>query len=65
MFVNPGFGWKRFISWSGDKTTQLRELIGDRGIEMQVDGGITAGKTGASPTPVPACWLTARLVRLR
>jgi len=40
MTVNPGFGGQKFIEAMYDKLRALRELIGDRDICVQVDGGI-------------------------
>ncbi len=42
MTVNPGFGGQRFIPEMLDKITSVRQLIGERDIQLQVDGGITA-----------------------
>ena len=41
MTVNPGFGGQEFISSAVNKIRQARTLIGDRPIQLQVDGGIT------------------------
>jgi ribulose-phosphate 3-epimerase len=43
MSVNPGFGGQKFISRSIQKIKQLKEMISDRGldIEIEVDGGVT------------------------
>ena len=40
MSVNPGFGGQKFISSSIDKIKAIRNLVGDRDIKIQVDGGI-------------------------
>ena len=40
MSVNPGFGGQKFISSTLDKIRNIRRMIGDRNIELQVDGGI-------------------------
>ncbi|MEO1989512.1 MAG: ribulose-phosphate 3-epimerase [Martelella sp.] len=40
MTVNPGFGGQAFIPAMLDKIEQVNALIGDRPIELQVDGGI-------------------------
>jgi ribulose-phosphate 3-epimerase len=42
MSVNPGFGGQAFIPSAIDKVAAVRELIGNRAIDIQVDGGITA-----------------------
>ncbi|POF33653.1 ribulose-phosphate 3-epimerase [Roseibium marinum] len=39
MTVNPGFGGQKFIDLTG-KIRRLREMIGDRPIHIQVDGGV-------------------------
>jgi ribulose-phosphate 3-epimerase len=40
MSVNPGFGGQKFIPSTLDKIRNIRRMIGDRNIELQVDGGI-------------------------
>jgi ribulose-phosphate 3-epimerase len=40
MSVNPGFGGQKFIHATIDKIAALREMIGDREIHLQVDGGV-------------------------
>ena len=40
MTVNPGFGGQEFIPAMLDKIRRVRAMIGDRPIELQVDGGI-------------------------
>ena len=42
MTVNPGFGGQRFISGMTRKLRTLREMVGRRDIEIEVDGGINA-----------------------
>lgn len=41
MSVNPGFGGQTFIDAQVEKIRRLRGMIGDRPIELEVDGGIT------------------------
>lgn len=41
MSVNPGFGGQSFIPSALDKIRRLREMIGGRPIEIEVDGGVT------------------------
>ena len=40
MSVNPGFGGQSFLSSQLDKIKRLRQMIGSRGIELEVDGGV-------------------------
>tara|TARA_B110000208_G_scaffold1191_1_gene1567 strand:+ start:3575 stop:4234 length:660 start_codon:yes stop_codon:yes gene_type:complete len=40
MSVNPGFGGQSFINSSIEKIKSISELVGDRPINIQVDGGI-------------------------
>ena len=41
MSVNPGFGGQSFIPLE-DKVAELRSMIGDRPIHIEIDGGVTA-----------------------
>jgi ribulose-phosphate 3-epimerase len=41
MTVNPGFGGQKFIHSGVEKTRRVREMIGDREIHIQIDGGVT------------------------
>jgi ribulose-phosphate 3-epimerase len=41
MSVNPGFGGQKFIPAMAGKIAAAKSLIGDRPIELQVDGGVT------------------------
>ncbi|WP_145106136.1 ribulose-phosphate 3-epimerase [Cereibacter sediminicola] len=41
MTVNPGFGGQKFIESQVDKVRDLRALIGDRPIHIEIDGGVT------------------------
>ena len=41
MTVNPGFGGQSFIPAVVDKIRVLRKMIGNRPIDLEVDGGIT------------------------
>ena len=55
MTVNPGFGGQSFIPAMVDKVARLRAMIGDRPIEIEVDGGIrpdTAGRIAAAGATV-------------
>ncbi|MEM8795085.1 MAG: ribulose-phosphate 3-epimerase [Pseudomonadota bacterium] len=42
MTVNPGFGGQKFISSMLPKIAKLREMIGSRSIDLEIDGGVTA-----------------------
>lgn len=42
MSVNPGFGGQSFIDSQVEKIARIRRMIGDRPIEIEVDGGVTA-----------------------
>jgi ribulose-phosphate 3-epimerase len=42
MSVNPGFGGQEFIPESLEKLKQVKALAGRRGIDIEVDGGVTA-----------------------
>ena len=41
MSVNPGFGGQSFISTVIEKVESVKAMVGDRKIEIQVDGGVT------------------------
>ena len=41
MSVNPGFGGQKFIPGMVDKIAKANMMIGNRPIDLQVDGGIT------------------------
>ena len=42
MSVNPGYGGQKFIPTAIDKIRRLKEMIGDRPISIEVDGGVNA-----------------------
>lgn len=42
MTVNPGFGGQSFIHAMLPKVRRLREMIGERPIHIEIDGGVTA-----------------------
>lgn len=42
MSVNPGFGGQSFIASQVDKIARIKQMIGSRAIELEVDGGINA-----------------------
>lgn len=43
MMVNPGYGGQKLIPYTLEKVTELRRILGERGIKLdiEVDGGIT------------------------
>ena len=41
MTVNPGYGGQSFIHAMVEKVRQLRAMIGDRDIHIEIDGGVT------------------------
>lgn len=41
MSVNPGFGGQSFIDGALEKVRIIAEMIGDRPIDIEVDGGVT------------------------
>jgi len=41
MTVNPGFGGQKFIHSQIEKTKELRSMVADRPIHIQIDGGVT------------------------
>ncbi|WP_176083303.1 ribulose-phosphate 3-epimerase [Martelella sp. HB161492] len=47
MTVNPGFGGQKFIPATLEKIRQANALIGDRPIDLEVDGGIAPDTAGA------------------
>jgi ribulose-phosphate 3-epimerase len=47
MSVNPGFGGQSFIPRSLEKLAQMKAMIGDRPIFLEVDGGVTPNNAEA------------------
>ena len=41
MSVNPGFGGQSFIESQVEKVARIRRMIGNRAIDLEVDGGVT------------------------
>lgn len=41
MTVNPGFGGQAFIPAVVEKVKRVRAMIGDRPIDIEIDGGVT------------------------
>lgn len=55
MTVNPGFGGQAFIAEMATKIANLKKMIGDRPIHLEVDGGVspkTAGIVAAAGADV-------------
>ena len=46
MTVNPGFGGQTFISNQLQKIREIKKLIGNRSIYLEVDGGIDTSNVG-------------------
>jgi ribulose-phosphate 3-epimerase len=46
MTVNPGFGGQSFIPAMLDKISEVREMVGGRNIDIEVDGGVTRANAG-------------------
>jgi ribulose-phosphate 3-epimerase len=46
MSVNPGFGGQKYVPAVTEKIRRIHKMIGDRPIELEVDGGITAETVG-------------------
>lgn len=47
MTVNPGFGGQAFIPSSLDKIRRLRLMMGDRDLDISVDGGVDPTTAGS------------------
>ncbi len=47
MSVNPGFGGQSFIPSQVEKIARIKDMIGGREIEIEVDGGINPQNAGA------------------
>jgi ribulose-phosphate 3-epimerase len=41
MTVNPGFGGQAFIGSVCEKVRRIRTMVGDRDIDIEIDGGVT------------------------
>jgi ribulose-phosphate 3-epimerase len=41
MTVNPGFGGQSFIRSQLRSIRRLREMVGDRPVRIEIDGGVT------------------------
>ena len=62
MSVNPGFGGQKFIPSSVDKVAQVREMIGDREIHIQVDGGVDPNTVGPLVAAGADCFVAGSAV---
>ncbi|MBU2942831.1 ribulose-phosphate 3-epimerase [Shimia thalassica] len=62
MSVNPGFGGQKFIPSSVDKVRQVREMIGDREIHIQVDGGVDPNTVGPLVAAGADCFVAGSAV---
>ena len=51
MTVNPGFGGQSFIASQLDKIARLRQMIGNREVHIEIDGGVS---TETAPLVVKA-----------
>ncbi|EKF18888.1 ribulose-phosphate 3-epimerase [Nitratireductor pacificus] len=47
MTVNPGFGGQAFIPSVVEKVRRIKALIGDRPIDIEIDGGVSPETAGA------------------
>lgn len=47
MTVNPGFGGQSFLGSQIEKISRIGDMIGDRPIRLEVDGGITSDNAAA------------------
>ena len=45
MTVNPGYGGQKFIDATVEKIRRIKEMIGDRNIDIEVDGGISSSNS--------------------
>ncbi|WP_319825462.1 ribulose-phosphate 3-epimerase [Thalassovita sp.] len=62
MSVNPGFGGQKFIPSSVEKVRQVREMIGDREIMIQVDGGVDPVTVGPLVAAGADCFVAGSAV---
>jgi ribulose-phosphate 3-epimerase len=62
MSVNPGFGGQKFIPSSIEKVRQIREMIGDREIMIQVDGGVDPVTVGPLVAAGADCFVAGSAV---
>ena len=62
MSVNPGFGGQKFIPSSVAKVAQVRAMIGDRPIHIQVDGGVDPNTVGPLVAAGADCFVAGSAV---
>ena len=62
MSVNPGFGGQKFIPTSVDKVAEVRKMIGDREIMIQVDGGVDPNTVGPLVAAGADCFVAGSAV---
>lgn len=62
MSVNPGFGGQKFIPSSVEKVRQVREMIGDREVHIQVDGGVDPTTIGPLVAAGADCFVAGSAV---
>ncbi len=48
MSINPGFGGQKFIPAALEHIREVRAIIGDRPIDLEVDGGVTVENAAIS-----------------
>ena len=46
MTVNPGFGGQAFIPSVVEKVRRIKAMIGDRPIDIEIDGGVSPANAG-------------------
>jgi ribulose-phosphate 3-epimerase len=47
MSVNPGFGGQAFIPGALEKISRVRQMVGERPIDIEIDGGVTPDNAAA------------------
>ncbi len=62
MSVNPGFGGQKFIPTAVDKVRKLRQMIGDRPVHIQVDGGVDPSTVGPLAAAGADCFVAGSAV---
>ena len=62
MSVNPGFGGQKFIASSVNKVREVRQMIGDRPIHIQVDGGVDPNTVGPLVAAGADCFVAGSAV---